>query len=339
MSFKLLEINILSAQDLAPVSKLLRTFAVAWVHPDQKLTTRVDHHGNTNPTWNYRFVFRLDDLFLSSSSSALTIEIYNVSWLRDIPIGSVHAPIASIVPPRSQTDSNKRLVSLQIRRPSGTLQGTLNLGVNVIDSSRRSVPLDRQLSAPTVNRSPHKHSKRNHEHVDEEEEKKNAKKIRKLRRSQSDRTDEESTLSKSSSIFTPSISRFPKSKVTTAASISSYMMRPLPSEVAASMAKGLYSTSSSGDLGSSVFENWTVVDGGGGEAARPKAVRWKTDDEFTPSLPKKKNRSGGGGGLLSCFGILCGYECNIVCGAPKSKTKKKRRVSEENLDLLYYRHI
>lgn len=190
-----------------------------------------------------------------------------------------------------------------------------------------------------MNRSPHKHSKRNHENV-EEEEKKNAKKIRKLRRSQSDRTDEESSLSKSTSIFTPSIFRFPKSKVTTAASISSYMMRPLPSDVAASMAKGLYSMSSSGDLGSSVFENWTVVDGGGGEAARPKAVRWKTDDEFTSSLPKKKkNRSGGGGGLLSCFGILCGYECNIVCGAPKSKKKKKRRVSVENLDLLYYRQI
>lgn len=150
MAFKHLEINILSARDLAPVSKLLRTYAVAWIHPDQKLTTRVDHRGHTNPTWNYRFVFALDDRFLASSSSSLTVEIYNVSWLRDIPIGYVHAPIANILPPPSQTNSKMRLVSLHILRPSGTLQGTLNLGVNVVDGgSRPRMPLERQLSAPT----------------------------------------------------------------------------------------------------------------------------------------------------------------------------------------------
>ncbi|KAG5533229.1 hypothetical protein RHGRI_027437 [Rhododendron griersonianum] len=71
------------------------------------------------------------------------------------------------------------------------------------------------------------------------------------------------------------------------------MMRPLSSMVAASMAKGLYSTSSSGELGSAVFESWTMVNGGREKAARPKAVRWKIDDEFMSSSSKKKNRSGG----------------------------------------------
>ncbi|KAG5532364.1 hypothetical protein RHGRI_026856 [Rhododendron griersonianum] len=71
------------------------------------------------------------------------------------------------------------------------------------------------------------------------------------------------------------------------------MMRPLSSVVAASMAKGLYSTSSSGELGSAVFESWTMVNGGREKAARPKAVRWKINDEFMSSSKKKKNRSGG----------------------------------------------
>ncbi|KAH7840380.1 hypothetical protein Vadar_016205 [Vaccinium darrowii] len=353
MAFKHLEINILSAQDLAPVSKLLRTYAVAWIHPDQKLTTRVDQRGHTNPTWNYRFVFALDHRFLASSSSSLTVEIYNVSWLRDIPIGCVHTPIANILPPPSQGNSKMRLVSLHILRPSGTLQGTLNLGVNVVDGGTRPrMPLERQLSAPTggdtdstVNRSPPRYSKRNYENLEEEEEVEDetTAKIRKLRRSQSERTDDDESLSKSSSIFRRG---FNFHKVTTAPSISSYMMRPLPSEVAASMAKGLYSTPSSFEVGSSVLENWTVVGGGGvEEVVRTKSVRWKIDGEFTPlSKENKKKQSSGGGGLLSCFGFLCGYECNIVCGAPKKKKKKRRRFGEskvyvnhsvEDLGLLY----
>ncbi|KAG5533230.1 hypothetical protein RHGRI_027437 [Rhododendron griersonianum] len=79
------------------------------------------------------------------------------------------------------------------------------------------------------------------------------------------------------------------------------MMRPLSSMVAASMAKGLYSTSSSGELGSAVFESWTMVNGGREKAARPKAVRWKIDDEFMSSSSKKKNRSGGYAHTHTCI--------------------------------------
>ncbi|CDY17163.1 BnaA05g10250D [Brassica napus] len=51
-SFQLLELNIISAQELAPVSRKMKTYAVAWVHSQRKLTTRVDYTGGANPTWN-----------------------------------------------------------------------------------------------------------------------------------------------------------------------------------------------------------------------------------------------------------------------------------------------
>ncbi|KAL6977032.1 hypothetical protein U1Q18_025819 [Sarracenia purpurea var. burkii] len=385
MSFKLLEITILSAQDLAPVSKLLRTYAVVWVDPDQKLTTRVDHRGHTNPTWNYRFVFRVDDKFLASAASAVTIEIYNVSRLRDIPVGTVHAVINTIIPPAavSEKNSTMKFITLQIRRPSGSLHGILNLGINLIDGSRRSMPLDSALSGSTGGGSssgrdlmreeiqrccPKRNYKEREEEEEEDEEEeegdeKNKKKkqknanIRKLWRSSSERTTTVSIAEKSPSnmgSFTASIldrlklGNRSKSKATTASS-SSYVLRPLPSDVAASMAKGLYSASSD-EIGSSILENWTVVGYGEemGVAAKQKIVRWKSCEfgSTTNDHNLSKKRSDGKG-LLSCFGIAFGYECNFICGAPKNKKKKKNKKnrmgeneiyfspSAENLHLLY----
>ncbi|KAL9232931.1 hypothetical protein vseg_007991 [Gypsophila vaccaria] len=151
---QLLEINLISAQDIAKVSKSMRTYAIAWVHPDRKLTTRVDTHGGTNPTWNDKFVFRVDSQFLKSDTSAIMIEIYALHWFKDVHVGTVRVLVGNLIPPQTRSHNQNhigmRFVALQVRRPSGRPQGILNVGVTVLDSTMRSMPLYTQLSASAV---------------------------------------------------------------------------------------------------------------------------------------------------------------------------------------------
>ncbi|KZV43595.1 hypothetical protein F511_20857 [Dorcoceras hygrometricum] len=153
--FQLLEINIISAQDLEPVSKKMRTYATAWMHQSRKLTTCVDAEGKNNPTWNDKFVFRVDEDFLRRDTSAVMIEIYSVSWFRDMLVGTVRVLVGNLIPPPVRSHDHRhhmgmRFVALQVRRPSGRPQGILNIGVALLDSSMRSMPLYTQLSASAV---------------------------------------------------------------------------------------------------------------------------------------------------------------------------------------------
>ncbi|GAV62210.1 C2 domain-containing protein, partial [Cephalotus follicularis] len=155
--FQLLELNIISAQDLVNVSRKMRTYAVTWVHPDRKLTTRVDTNGRTNPTWNDKFVFRVDEDFLHADTSAVMIEIYAVHWFRDVHVGTVRVLVGNLIPPPSRSHHSHynhmgmRFVALQVRRPSsGRPQGILNIGVALLDSSMRSMPLYTHLNASAV---------------------------------------------------------------------------------------------------------------------------------------------------------------------------------------------
>ncbi|KAK3414804.1 hypothetical protein EUGRSUZ_H00123 [Eucalyptus grandis] len=153
--FQLLEVNIISAQDLRSVSRSMRSYAVVWVHPDRKLSTRVDTRGRRNPTWNDKFVFRVDEEFLRCDTSAVMIEIYAVHWFRDVLVGTIRLLVSNLLPPpsrpfRHQRHIGMRFVALQVRRPSGRPQGILNVGVALLDSSMRSMPLYTQLSASAV---------------------------------------------------------------------------------------------------------------------------------------------------------------------------------------------
>lgn len=145
--FQLLELNVISAQDLAPVTRNMRTYAVSWVHPEKKLSTRVDTQGHTNPTWNDKFVFRVDEEFLYADTSAIMIDIYALHWFKDVHVGTVRVLVGNLIPPPSRPFFNNRaplgmrFVALQVRRASGRPQGILNIGVAVLDSSMRSMPL------------------------------------------------------------------------------------------------------------------------------------------------------------------------------------------------------
>lgn len=153
--FQLLEINVISGQDLEQVSRKMQTYATAWVHPKRKLSTAVDTQGHANPTWNDKFVFRVDEEFLRLDTSAVTIEIYAHSWFRDTLVGTVRVLVGNLIPPplsrphrghNHHHDSGMRFAALQVRRPSGRPQGLLNIGVAMLDSSMRSMPLYTQLS-------------------------------------------------------------------------------------------------------------------------------------------------------------------------------------------------
>lgn len=340
--FKLLEINVISAQDLAPVSKQLRTYVVAWVHPDDKLTTRVDHDGHTNPTWNYKLLFRVDDNHLYSDTSSITIEIYNMAWLRDTPVGTTKILIKHLIPPSSTRSRRKdppvrHLFALQISRPSGQVQGILNLGVNLVDATTLSMPLSSELSVSTV---------RNRDQIssignDNTRESANSEvMVPALHRSQSARTTQ-------SSVHGGSISYSIRAKdLAKSGSLCSYM-HPIPSEVAAALKeRGLYSIAGD-DFGSSIFENWTELGGDviscspRSEGTQSKSLTWKSDDPLITPKKEEKRRihrrsysegegAGAGLGLFSCFGNAYGFEFNFSCGSKSAKKHKKRLLSKSN---------
>ncbi|CAA6671585.1 unnamed protein product [Spirodela intermedia] len=121
--FHVLEITLISAQDLKPPSNSamaasqprMKTYAVVW-----------------NPTWNEKFLFRVPAGFLiGDSPSAVHVEIYAVGRLVDSLVGAVRFLVG-----------NERLLSrplgepsfaaVGIRRPSGRFRGVLNIGSAIL---------------------------------------------------------------------------------------------------------------------------------------------------------------------------------------------------------------
>ncbi|XP_059637703.1 uncharacterized protein LOC132279692 [Cornus florida] len=132
-----LEINLISAQGLkAPTANLRRmqTYALAWVNPSTKIRSRVDRVGGENPTWNDKFLFRVSSGFLSSETSAVSIEIYAVGYIKDPIVGSVRLLVSSCVSAASGSGIGiPAFTAVQIRRPSGRFHGVLNIAVTLFD--------------------------------------------------------------------------------------------------------------------------------------------------------------------------------------------------------------
>lgn len=81
-------------------------------------------------------------------TATLTIEIYTISWFRDVLVGTVRVPVTELITPllQNSADRNMHFVTLQVRRPSGAPQGKLNMGVALLDSAMRSCSISTNIN-------------------------------------------------------------------------------------------------------------------------------------------------------------------------------------------------
>ncbi|XP_018832707.2 uncharacterized protein LOC109000333 [Juglans regia] len=341
--FQMLEITLVSAQDLEPESKSMHTYAVAWLNPERKLLTRVDQDGHTHPTWNEKFLFRVADEFLDSDTSAIMIEIYASSWLRDTLVGTVRVLISNLLPPSSRTEgkATMRLVALQVRRPSGRPQGILNVGVMLLDNSFRSMPLYRALSKSAVGywdlmKSKTQKQRSSQRPMDVKNQRRTNPVIR-FKRSKSERSSLERYAVKTSSMHDDSKPAPPEKGIGNAPHSNA---GPSLRVIAAAMAKGLHLNAKNNDNESSILDDWSEESGG--ERLKTKIARWWMElppiSEFEyQDLESERTHTGNrrkrsnGVGLLSCFGNGYGCEFSCTCGGG---TRKKRIGHDDKIHLI-----
>ncbi|GAA0185053.1 hypothetical protein LIER_32341 [Lithospermum erythrorhizon] len=366
-SQRLLEVTINSAKDLPPISKLLHTFVVAWVNPETKLATRVDQHNNCNPIWNCKLVFRVDDRFLQSELSVVMMEIFNVAWLRDLPMGTTRLMIGQLLKNDSKKNHTMHNIALPIRRSSsGQIQGTLNVSVNVVGG----------YTTPTATHKPELHIASNTPRSTPTKEKQESllEKFEKLElickplgekispmktskisfsrsNSMKDTTTDAETSLVDSTMWNQQSELDSKSRAISSNDSLFPTMKHLPSEIASDFKKGCYYQSPENRRTTNIFDNWTDPSATDIKIFRSKSSRWGVDDQVN-MFPKeggekqmKKNKTANEKGIMSCFGNACGYQCNLFCGSKSEKMKRKNkyeskspvfRDSEQNLRKLYF---
>ncbi|CAA2998772.1 Hypothetical predicted protein [Olea europaea subsp. europaea] len=330
----------------------MRTYAVTWVHPGRKFTTRTDKHGQTNPTWNDKFAFRVDDVFLLSDNAAVNVEIYNVSWLHDVLVGIVHVPVGDLINPSpSSLSSSKttRFVALQVRRPSGNPQGILNMGVSLLDSSMKSMPFNSKVNSGVEDshspdgirkemNNPNDLQQKNGDHDEEDSDINEKIQFWRSMAEGSENKNEEFPI-KPSSVCNGSLVNESACKISMVnGSDLCSDIGPSASVVAAELAqqyeppqqaappskpkKKPYKTTEIQDTESSILEELTFEEAAAkGFKFTSSRERWRNEGskryEYKPrsAVCGGHSRRKSDGGLFSCFGNAYGIEFTIVCGA------------------------
>ncbi|KAK6122796.1 hypothetical protein DH2020_043458 [Rehmannia glutinosa] len=375
--FQLLEINIISAQDLEPVFKKMKTYARAWVNPNRKLSSCVDAEGNNNPTWNDKFVFRVDEDFLREDTSAVMIEIHASHWFRDVIVGTVRVLVGNLIPPPMWSRRHNQHIGMRfVRRPSGRPQGILNIGVALLDGSMRSMPLYTQVATSAVGyrlkkkgkassvisgaelREPKQKGKKGKASsvVSDSVYSKMSSGLHKMSKNRENKKKDDDEKQGSDGL-----NEIPTNKVVDEKSVTKYTPKekppmpsigkpgiggpikgnsiwsesevgPSPSEVAAVMAERRYPLD---DNQSSVLDGWSLDESV--EGLRSKLERWRMElppvydhggfssSSYKSSVQHGRKRSESGSGLFSCFGNICGYECQCVCGKPPGRRSSGSR--------------
>ncbi|KAL2954605.1 hypothetical protein AAZX31_19G232700 [Glycine max] len=322
--YQLLEINVVSAQELAQVSKSVRAYA--------------------------KFVFRVDDNFLNSDNSVIMVEIYSHAWLRQVLIGTVAVLVTNLLPPNRKP--KLRFVALQIRRPSGRPQGILNIGINLLDSTMRSMPLYSELSSSAVGYWDNIIKNKNAKTEDDDDDNTQHhhlpldSSLLTLQRCQSEKND--------STVNDYAYHGNAKHYGYDGQDSDEGVRKGGPSVVAAAIAKGLLPMPPPAPCTSEIsgMDGWS--ENSGTEGMKTKIERWRNeltpayedyDDERKKVMRKTSKRvgqtsrrRGRGGGPCSCFGSVFGIEISITCGGGnrrKGQGGGKGRVTTASSELTY----
>ncbi|CAM6024854.1 unnamed protein product [Sphagnum balticum] len=134
-----IELTIISAQDLKNVKSFggkMSPYAVAWVYPNMKVPTPMAPSGGENPTWNANLKLVCEERLVEQGNLVITIDVYNHSSFSNKSIGSASLPLPQNMTGDGKSQGSKngtqsKVISLPVRRPSGRVQGTLNVAVKL----------------------------------------------------------------------------------------------------------------------------------------------------------------------------------------------------------------
>ncbi|OMO88205.1 C2 calcium-dependent membrane targeting [Corchorus capsularis] len=120
-----LDLTVVSAKHLKNVNWRngdLKPYAVFWVDPDRRLSTRSDDAGSTRPVWNERFTL---PLAVSINDAVLTLEIFH-SKPSETPKPLV-ATLRVELKDLPDLDDSSKIRTFSLLRPSGRPQGKIRV--------------------------------------------------------------------------------------------------------------------------------------------------------------------------------------------------------------------
>ncbi|KAL0303001.1 UNVERIFIED_CONTAM: hypothetical protein Sradi_6168200 [Sesamum radiatum] len=284
----------------------------------------------------------------------MTVEIYTVSWFRDVLVGTVQVLISDLLSPPSgiplqNLPRSTRFIALQVRRPSGAPQGILNMGVSLLDTTMRSMPLNPiadnfhdEIQKKAGGVSLQQQQQPQYDEYGEDDKKELERKIQLWRSlSVGSEMNAEDFALKPGSVIDGSMlngsvckssmvngselcSDVGPSASIVAAELAKKLQPPLPVKPANQMIR----LEINDDTSSSILEELTIEEAKAkGYRTRTSRERWRRevsdgqtdlescDDDSQLSTNKRHSRRNSDGGLFSC--LVYGIEFTIVCGASK----------------------
>ncbi|KAL8545587.1 hypothetical protein ACS0TY_005645 [Phlomoides rotata] len=151
MEFRPLNINVISAEGLKDVKKFSKMDVYAEIslagYPQSKKRTFVDKNSGSNPKWNHRMEFIVDEPYLTKPGLSLLFVLKTEStFSMDKEIGSVTVPIDELFKPDSF--SEERTIDYKVVTSSGKPKGTLKFSYRFGD--KFSADAKRAVDEPPI---------------------------------------------------------------------------------------------------------------------------------------------------------------------------------------------
>ncbi|GAV76289.1 C2 domain-containing protein [Cephalotus follicularis] len=133
------EVTVSSARDLKNVNWRhgpLTPYAVVWLDPNNKISTKVDEYGDTSPSWDQTLVIPVPGRI--DQDTTLYIDVVHYGQESDTKplIGSAKLKLTDVIDDVGYGESTRR--TLQVKRPSGRPHGKIDVKVAVNDPRYRA---------------------------------------------------------------------------------------------------------------------------------------------------------------------------------------------------------